>query len=258
MTSALADVSTASLERIVDGLRNGGLVAPLARSALIAFGVTVQLDALVLVLHGHSSSACVGLVEAVLAERRKLTRPAPELVWTGPEGAQATARDTAVVLRELFEGAQRRVILAGYSFDNAESVLRPLHDAMRLRGVQAVFFVNVEQPEVAPEDEETYGHAQLETFLRIAWPFGPPYPALHCDRRALRPGKGHEYCSLHAKCVSVDGERAFVSSANFTMRAHERNIEVGVLLHDPTFAAQLERQWMSLIDDDLVCSRAAG
>jgi phosphatidylserine/phosphatidylglycerophosphate/cardiolipin synthase-like enzyme len=63
---------------------------------------------------------------------------------------------------------------------------------------------------------------------------------------------------LHAKCVSVDGERAFVSSANFTMRAHERNIEVGVLLHDRAFAAQLERQWMSLVDDGLVCTHVAG
>jgi phosphatidylserine/phosphatidylglycerophosphate/cardiolipin synthase-like enzyme len=122
--------------------------------------------------------------------------------------------------------------------------------------VHAVFFVNVEQPTAVHDDEDAYGCAQLDLFLSENWPFGPPFPTLHCDRRALRPGRGREYCSLHAKCVSVDGERSFLSSANFTMRGHERNIEVGVLLHDATFASQLERQWLSLIDDGLVYSRA--
>jgi phosphatidylserine/phosphatidylglycerophosphate/cardiolipin synthase-like enzyme len=122
--------------------------------------------------------------------------------------------------------------------------------------VQSAFFINVAQPSTPQHDEEVYGAAQLDAFLDQNWLFGPPYPVLHCDRRALRPGRGHEFCSLHAKCVSIDGERAFVSSANFTTRAQERNIEVGVLLHDATFASQLERQWLSLIDDGLVYSRA--
>ena len=73
---------------------------------------------------------------------------------------------------------------------------------------------------------------------------------VHPDRRLLQPGP--PYCSLHAKCVAVDGERAFVSSANFTSRGQERNIEAGVLLHDATFASQLERQWMSLVEAGLV------
>jgi phosphatidylserine/phosphatidylglycerophosphate/cardiolipin synthase-like enzyme len=55
-------------------------------------------------------------------------------------------------------------------------------------------------------------------------------------------------CSLHAKCVAVDGERAFISSANFTARGQERNIEAGVLINDAAFARQLERQWMSLVE----------
>jgi len=79
---------------------------------------------------------------------------------------------------------------------------------------------------------------------------GAPYPHLYCDRRALVPGPPWSY--LHAKCVAVDGQRAFVSSANFTTRAQDRNIEAGVLLHDAAFAAQLERQWLSLIEDGLV------
>ena len=250
----LADASTSGLERIAAALRDGSLRAPLSRSSLIAFGVTGQLDAITAALAGYSRAACISILEAVLAEREKCTAPAPELVWTGPEGANAIARDTAVVLRELFESAHQRVILAGYSFDNGANVLRPLHAVMEERGVQAYFFVNIEQPRVPVADEDTYAQGQLDAFIASSWPFGAPYPRLYCDRRALRPGHGAEYCSLHAKCVSVDGKRAFVSSANFTSRGQDRNIEVGVLLNDATFASQVERQWMSLIEAGFVWS----
>ncbi len=57
---------------------------------------------------------------------------------------------------------------------------------------------------------------------------------------------------MHAKCVSVDGKRALVSRANFTDRGHDRNIETGVLLHDKRFSDYLERQWLSLISEELV------
>jgi phosphatidylserine/phosphatidylglycerophosphate/cardiolipin synthase-like enzyme len=252
---SLVDVSTSSLERLIDGLRSGHLRAPLSRNALIAFGVAGQLDSLSAVLSGHSKPACLAILQTALAERQRAKRPTPELVWTGPEGAQAQARDTAVVLRELFESARKRVVLAGYSFKNAESVLQPLAHVMVTHCVEVHFFVDVPQPERPQPDEEAYGQAQLKAFLQSNWPFKSPPPKLYCDRRALRPGWGSSdstYCSLHAKCVSVDSRRAFVSSANFTLRGQDRNIETGVLIDDPHFAVQLDRQWMSLVDGGFV------
>lgn len=250
MSRGLAGVSTTSLERLRAALGNNRLRAPLSRDKLIAFGLREQLDALAAALSGHPREACLSILDAVLAERAKYERPAPELVWTGPEGAQATARDTAVILRDLFESAKARVVLAGYSFQNAPDVLGPLHNSMRERGVEAVFFIQVEQLERPVSNPEAAIQAQLQHFIDTNWPFGQPFPQLYCDRRALRPGP--PWSSLHAKCVAVDGLRAFLSSANFTSRGQERNIEAGVLLHDPTFASQLERQWLGLIKADLV------
>jgi phosphatidylserine/phosphatidylglycerophosphate/cardiolipin synthase-like enzyme len=250
--ASLAEVSTSALRRLVEGLETGRLKAPLSRSSLVAFGVSTQLEALAAVLSGHSSPACLAILRSVLAERTRNVRKGPELVWTGPEGVHAQARDTAVVLRELFESARSRVVLAGYSFENAESVLRPLEQVMVNRGVKAHFFVNIEQPEERQSDENAYGKAQLKRFLERNWPFASPPPAVYCDRRALQPGYGAAFCSLHAKCVTVDSQRAFVSSANFTVRGQDRNIETGVLLDDPEFARQLERQWMSLLEGGFV------
>jgi len=254
-TQTIADVPTASLERLLTALSTGALTTPLSQSALVAFGLTAQLEVLTAVLSGHSKPACLAIIQSVLNERVRHCRPTPELVWTGPEGMRAQARDTAVVLRELFAKARKRVVLAGYSFDSAENVLAPLEEAMVSHHVEVHFFVDVRQPDQHPGDEEAYGQAQLARFLEANWPFSSPPPTLYCDRRALRPGHGGTFCSLHAKCLAVDSRFAFVSSANFTLRAQDRNLETGVLLDDPLFAQQLDRQWMSLVDGGFVLKK---
>lgn len=43
-----------------------------------------------------------------------------------------------------------------------------------------------------------------------------------------------------------------MSSANFTDRGQERNIEVGVLIDDARFAIQLAQQWDGLVRSGLV------
>lgn len=51
----------------------------------------------------------------------------------------------------------------------------------------------------------------------------------------------------HAKCVVVDDEHAFVTSANFTGWAQHRNVEAGVLLHDAAFARGIRQQFDALL-----------
>jgi phosphatidylserine/phosphatidylglycerophosphate/cardiolipin synthase-like enzyme len=248
--SSLAEVSTSALERLRDAIENRSLETPLTRSTLVGYGIRNQLEPLAEALSGHSLLACLAILDVALTERAKYSRPAPELVWTGPEGHGATARDTAIVLRELFESARDHVILAGYSFTHAASVLAPLHETMSARGVRATFFVDIPQARTATDPPERHAEQALRDFLQTNWPFGPPHPRLYYDVRALVPPP--PYSILHAKCVVVDSERAFVSSANFTMQGQERNIEVGVLLEDARFAMHLAAQWMSLIDAGLV------
>ena len=251
MTSAratLRHVPTNVLEQLRDGVATGALKTPIERSALIAYGLRHQLDELELALAGHRSAACLTILDVTLAERAAV-RPPPELVWTGPEGPTGLARDTAVVVQALFESATESVILAGYSFDHARDVLAPLHAVMRERGATARFFVDIPQRTPAfTREEHVIEH--LGAFMARNWPFGDPRPRVFYDLRALEPGP--PWCSLHAKCVVVDDRRAFVSSANFTQRGQERNIEVGVRIDDPTFASFLASQWMGLIDAGLV------
>jgi phosphatidylserine/phosphatidylglycerophosphate/cardiolipin synthase-like enzyme len=141
------------------------------------------------------------------------------------------------------------VILAGYDFTHGSSLLEPLSIAMRDRGVDVRFFIHIDQPEETPADPTAYANGTVTTVMAKVWPFSGPRPHVYYDVRALvaRPR-----FNMHAKCVVVDGERALVTSANFTRRAHEQNIECGVLLEAPNFALHLARQWLGLVEATLV------
>jgi phosphatidylserine/phosphatidylglycerophosphate/cardiolipin synthase-like enzyme len=246
--ATLKQVSTAVIEQLRDAVASGTLKPPLDRAGLVGFGVRHQLEAIEQALAGHRSAACLAVLDVALAERED-RKPTPELVWTGPEAPAGAARDTAVVLRELFEGARESVILGGYSFKYARDVLAPLFRSMRDHAVDARFFVHVPQVE-STNTSDKYLDIHLGRFLIESWPFGNPRPRIYYDKRALVPGP--PYSSLHAKCVVVDGARAFVSSANFTQRAQEQNIEVGVLIDDANFASFLAGQWLGLIEAGIV------
>ena len=137
----------------------------------------------------------------------------------------------------------------GYSLDHAKDVLAPLHGSMLEHQVSARFFVDIPQIE-RHKVADAHLTRCFGAFLAENWPFGEPRPRLYYDKRALKPGP--PYHSLDAKCLVVDGAKAFVSSANFTQRGQERNIEVGVLIEDPSFASYLAGQWLGLIDAGLV------
>lgn len=246
----LSEVSTSALERLRHALLAGTIRTPLTQAALLAFGLRHQLDALHGALAGHSGRACIAVLEVVLAERERHRGPDPELVWTGPERTRSTARDTAVVLRELFESASKQVLLAGFSFTRSHKVLEPLYRVMQQRPVDVRFFIEVPQTDVPIADPDSYAASHVRRFLKESWPYGDPTPRIYYDVRALT--KGPPWSSLHAKCVVVDGERAFVTSANFSDRGQERNVEAGVLLHDSKFAEHLARQWIGLIEAGLV------
>jgi phosphatidylserine/phosphatidylglycerophosphate/cardiolipin synthase-like enzyme len=57
---------------------------------------------------------------------------------------------------------------------------------------------------------------------------------------------------LHAKAVVADDEAVFVTSANLTEAAFERNIEVGLLVRDRTLAMTLSSHFRGLIDRGLL------
>jgi phosphatidylserine/phosphatidylglycerophosphate/cardiolipin synthase-like enzyme len=81
--------------------------------------------------------------------------------------------------------------------------------------------------------------------FRKEWP-GARHPEIFYDPRTFAPEAANR-ATWHAKCVLVDDNVAFVTSANFTEWAHLRNVEAGVLVRDRRFASQLRAQFEGLI-----------
>jgi phosphatidylserine/phosphatidylglycerophosphate/cardiolipin synthase-like enzyme len=238
---SMVGVSRAELEALARRIERGELSCPLDPDRPSLAGLAARGPS----LFGHSREATLAIIAGVLAERGA-PRPSLELVWTGPDVTAGAARDTAVVVRELFARAQRHVLVAGYAFDHGEEILRPLHEAMRDRGVEVELYIDVPRAESADAAE---GHLvrYVDDFCRRNWPFGPPLPRLYHDPRTVW---GDDYASIHAKCVVVDGRRTLIGSANFTGRGHERNVEVGVVIDDAELAERLIHQWRQLVAND--------
>lgn len=241
--SSLHDLPTETLRRLARALASGSGVTA---SVIEGLGLDEERWAIETALASVPNEAQAAVVEAIVRERAAASRRAPELVWTGPEADVAESRRSVVVLRDLLGSARQRVLLAGYSFDHGEQLLRPLYDAMVAHGVAVDVFMNVSQlgrvdgaPVALSRDEV---EAQAHAFLGANWPWEDARPALWFDRRVL---EGEVFASVHAKCAVVDGTRAYVTSANFTQRGTERNVEVGVLLSDAVFAARLEAQFVN-------------
>ena len=57
---------------------------------------------------------------------------------------------------------------------------------------------------------------------------------------------------LHTKAVVADEEAVFVTSANFTEAALDRNIELGLLVRDRTLAASVVCHFRGLIDREML------
>ena len=88
------------------------------------------------------------------------------------------------------------------------------------------------------------------------WPADRPLPAVFYDPRSLSLDR-NKRTALHAKCVVVDRQVVFVSSANFTEAAQERNIEVGLLSRSPALAARVAGHFESLVAADVLARAPA-
>lgn len=243
MSSPFEALSDEQLRTLATLLEGGALVPPLTRQKLAMHGLAAGAGLLAGESCGWSATMLACVARWIVEERAAVARRAPrvEVVWTGPDPAGVGSRDTSVVVRELFESAQRSVLFAGYAIDHGRDILEPLARAIRERGVQVELYLHVPRNEDPSVPDQEHVRRYYDRFLRENWPRDTTPPAVFYDPRTVR-----EYASLHAKCIVVDEERAFVTSANFTERGQERNIEVGLLIHDAAASRVIVGQFRAL------------
>jgi phosphatidylserine/phosphatidylglycerophosphate/cardiolipin synthase-like enzyme len=172
-----------------------------------------------------------------------------DLVWTGHDVLNSESRDTQAVVRELFGMARHSVLISSYAIDKgrkSHELFQPLADRMdENKDLRVRMFLNVQRPYQDKTPESVLLREFADDFRKHVWP-GQRMPEVFHDPRSLSTDVGPKAC-LHAKSVVVDGEHLLVTSANFTEAAHERNIEVGAVIHDQQLSIALLTQFESLV-----------
>lgn len=251
--SELEGLSFETLSALASSLESGRLAPPFTSTSLSRFvhggaapGIASELQQQA--DKGASPEVLSWAVKCLAAARRdrKHLHESVDLVWTGPEERGTASRDTAVVVKELFSRATTSVLVAGFAVYRGRDVFAALAKRMEeLPSLKVDMYLNISRQRNDTSLSEDIVRRFLSSFRSKDWP-GEKLPSIYYDPRSLSQD-WTKRASLHAKCVVVDRRWSFVSSANFTEAAQERNIEAGVLIDSPPFADSLSRQFESLV-----------
>jgi phosphatidylserine/phosphatidylglycerophosphate/cardiolipin synthase-like enzyme len=255
MNDALLSLPANERHRLVRALDAGLLELPCSEAAVRStLGAQVPAAAIAaglseLAALGVSARGCAAMLRVVAeveARHRK-----PDFVWSGPEVSGLHARDTRRVYEELFKGAERSVWVSTYAFFDGARAFAVLAERMdAVEGLEATLCLNIQRKHGDTTSSDDLVRRFADKFWSQDWP-GKARPRVFFDPRSLDLGGPGGV--LHAKAVVADGEAVFVTSANLTEAAWDRNIEIGLLVRDRSLAETLVCHFQGLVDKKLLC-----
>jgi len=157
-----------------------------------------------------------------------------ELVWTGPATGMVPIRHTAQVLTGLIDEACARLFLVSFVAYHVTNVVDALQRAIE-RSVRV---------RVLLEQSTQHGGSVTVDSIGILRRKVPRVEFYEWDRTNADLSAT---ASVHAKCAVADGNIAFVTSANLSEAAMERNMELGVLLRGGQVPGLLDRHLAALV-----------
>jgi phosphatidylserine/phosphatidylglycerophosphate/cardiolipin synthase-like enzyme len=233
-TGQLASPCSLATVRSVLGLREGGEDLVSALGELERLGIS-----------GPSAAAWIRTVEAAASRA-----PTVDLVWTGPEVPGLHARDTRRVYEELLGSAERSVWACSYAYFDGPRAFDVLARRMDTTpNLRVTLLLNIQRRRGDATAADQLVRKFADRFWATDWP-GSSRPRVYYDPRSLEPDGPSGV--LHAKAVVTDDEAVFITSANLTEAALDRNIEIGLLLRDRPLAASVASHFQGLIDRSLL------
>jgi phosphatidylserine/phosphatidylglycerophosphate/cardiolipin synthase-like enzyme len=254
MIEALLDVPPHVRERLAMALETGLLTGPSSATALRSVlgsaewntqvsDVLLEFDRL-----GVSGPASGLWIRSLgKAEARS---PRLDLVWSGPEVPGLHARETRRVYEELIGAAEHSLWVSTYAFFDGPRAFESLaHRVDAVPTLHATLLLNLQRKRGDRTGADQLVRRFADRFWSVEWP-GKSRPQVYYDPRALELESAGAV--LHAKAVVADNDVVFVTSANLTEAALDRNIELGLLIRDRSLAASVVCQFQTLIDRNLL------
>ena len=233
-TGMLPDSPTPTALEAALGLRDGTEQIASDLEALASIGIW-----------GEAAAVWIRTLEQAID-----SAPAVDLVWSGPEVPGLHARDTRRVYEELLRNAQHSVWISTYAyFDGPRAFADLAHRLETTADLRVALLLNIQRTRGDTTDPEHLVRRFADRFWGTDWP-GATRPDVYYEPRSLEPDgpKG----VLHAKALVVDDESVFITSANLTEAAFDRNIELGLLTRDRRLAASITTHFQTLIDTKLL------
>ncbi|KXJ47706.1 DISARM system phospholipase D-like protein DrmC [Marinobacter sp. Hex_13] len=156
-----------------------------------------------------------------------------ELVWTGPTTPFVSARRTEQALLQVINSAEQSLFITSFVAYEVTSIVNGLNSAID-RGVSISMLLELSQ--------EHGGNISFDTISKMRG-LVPTAKLYAWSEKA----DCFENGSVHAKVAVADGRSCFITSANLTGYAMERNMEAGLLLTGGAIPVMLEEHLQALV-----------
>lgn len=187
--------------------------------------VSAEELALMLLAAGHVST-------------KTTNQQSTELVWTGPTTPFVSARRTEQALLQVINAAEKTLFITSFVAYDVSTIVKALN-AANDRGVVISMLLELSQD-----------HGGSITFDAIGKKITlVPAARLYAWREKAGPFSDGR---VHAKVAAADGRICFITSANLTGHAMEKNMEAGVLISGGLIPKLLEKHLHSLVDAKVV------
>lgn len=165
-----------------------------------------------------------------------------EMVWTGPLTGLISSRHTEQVLLEVISASQEDLFIVSFVAYDIESISESLTAASK-RGVNINFLLE--------ESKHQGGKVDIDSIKNIK-KIVPLAKFYAWQNKSEDENRETFLGSVHAKCAVADGKIAFISSANLTRSAMEKNMELGVLVRGGNLPNKLHQHLNALIHTKVI------
>ena len=178
------------------------------------------------------------LVGAAYARQQAQRESNIELVWTGPTTPFVATRRTEQVLLDVIQRARMELFIVSFVAYDVPSIITAINSAID-RGVETHILVeaSIAQGGSLHVDPAATMRSCVPSALLYAWTDRP------------QPFTGGR---VHAKVAVADSSAAFLTSANLTGHALEKNMEAGVFVTGGHIPVSLRAHLHALIETKVI------
>ncbi|WP_255533899.1 DISARM system phospholipase D-like protein DrmC [Polynucleobacter bastaniensis] len=202
----------------------GGVVSPYVNELISAWqGTNIRASELALML-----------LSARQVVIQKDANQSIELVWTGPVTSVVSARKTEQVLLQVINQAKSELIITSFVAYKVDSIIHALNSACERR---VHLFLLLES------SIDDGGSIEIDVIAKMK----KAIPRAHVygwkDKAAEFEGG-----RVHAKVAVADKSTCFITSANLTGYAMEKNMELGLLINGGAIPGLISDHLKALVD----------